>query len=207
MGEVTLSTASFWDARFQQAHYVYGEAPNAFLKDRAEVFAPGGAILSLGEGEGRNAVFLAEGGRRVTALDSSEAAMRKLAQLAGRRGVEVETILADVATADLGDERWDGIVNIFCHLPASDRPGLYARVQAALKPGGVFLVEQFSPDQLGFQSGGPKDPDLLVTLDEFQAAFEGWEVLYAAQEVITLDEGPFHQGPGSVIRFIARKAR
>lgn len=201
-----MSTASFWDARFQQEQYVYGEAPNAFLRDNARVFAPGADVLSLGEGEGRNAVYLAEQGYRVTALDSSSAAMDKLGQLAGRRGVEVRTLLADVASAELGTQSWDGIVNVFCHLPSGDRAGLLARIREALRPGGVFLTEQFSLEQLAYASGGPKDPDMLVTLAEFEEAFRGWDILASAQEVVTLDEGPFHQGPGSVIRFIARKA-
>lgn len=200
-----MSTAGFWDVRFQQADYVYGEAPNDFLRAEAHRLAAQGEILSLGEGEGRNAVFLAEQGYRVMALDSSRMAMDKLARLAAKRGVQVESWLSDVASAELGVERWDGIANIFCHLPSAARPALLARVRGALRPGGIFLTEQFSLDQLGFQSGGPKDPDLLVQLAEFEEAFTGMEVLHAGHEVVTLSEGPFHQGPASVIRFVVRK--
>lgn len=197
--------ATFWDERFRQETFVYGEAPNDFLRARAGLLPPGGEILSLGEGEGRNAVHLAEQDARVTALDASQAAMQKLAILAARRGVQVASMLADVATADLGAGRWDGIVNVFCHLPSRVRPELHARIRRALRPGGVFLTEQFSIDQLALGSGGPKDPDLLVDLREFETAFEGMDVLWASEEVVTLDEGPFHQGTASVIRFIARQ--
>lgn len=196
--------ATIWDERFRQETFVYGEAPNDFLRAHAGIF-PHGEILSLGEGEGRNAVFLAAQGHRVTALDSSTAGMEKLAQLAGRRGVTVAAQLADVAQADLGSERWDGILNVYCHLPSGDRPGLLSRIRQALRPGGVFMTEQFSSDQLAYGSGGPKNPALLVELDEFEAAFEGLEILLASKDVVTLDEGPFHQGEASVIRFIARK--
>lgn len=202
-----MSTAGFWDARFQQEHFIYGEAPNEFIRSEGRLIDPQGEVLSLGEGEGRNAVFLASEGYRVTALDSSPVAMQKLARLAERHGVQVATELGDVAEAALGSERWDGIVNVFCHLPSAQRPELLARIRAALRPGGVFLTEQFSPDQLAYSSGGPKDPDLLVSLPEFETAFSGCEILYAAHETVTLDEGPFHQGPASVIRFAARKPR
>jgi len=131
--------------------------------------------------------------------------MEKLARLAARRGVAVATQLSDVGAADLGVERWDGIVNVFCHLPSAGRPDLLARVLRALRPGGVFLTEQFSLDQLAYGSGGPKDADLLVGLGEFERAFEGADILLASKEVVILDEGPFHQGSASVIRFIARK--
>lgn len=196
--------STFWDERFQQATYVYGEAPNDFLAANWPLF-PKGEILSLGEGEGRNAVYLAEQGLEVHALDGSQAGLAKLEQLARRRGVRVATWQGDVTQAELGHERWAGAYNIFCHLPSAVRPALYERIKEALGPGGLFLTEQFSPEQLSHQSGGPKDPDMLVALDEFQRSFGDWDVLVAATDVIHLDEGPFHQGRGSVVRFIARK--
>ncbi|HEY9856297.1 MAG TPA: class I SAM-dependent methyltransferase [Stenomitos sp.] len=196
--------STFWDERFQQATYVYGEAPNDFLAANWQLF-PKGELLSLGEGEGRNAVFLAEQGLKVTAMDSSQAGLAKLAQLAERRGVQVPTERGDLTQADLGHERWEGLYNIFCHLPSEARQALYGRIKQALKPGGLFLTEQFTPEQLNYTSGGPKDPDMLVTLDELRRAFGGWDVLVASEEVIQLDEGPFHQGAASVVRFIARK--
>lgn len=197
--------ATIWDERFQRETFVYGEAPSDFLRIHAGRFPPHGEILSLGEGEGRNAVHLAEQGYRVTALDSSVTAMQKLAGLAERRGVQVASQLADVSGADLGAAGWDGILNVFCHVSSGVRPGLLARIRKALRPGGVFLTEQFSTDQLAYDSGGPRDRDLLVDLSEFEAAFEGMEILLATKELVTLDEGPFHQGRASVIRFIARK--
>lgn len=196
---------TMWDERFQREDYVYGEQPNAFLAAQAHLFLSGGEILSLGEGEGRNAVFLAEHGFNVTALDSSKAGFEKLHRLAETRGVRVGEWFADVTEADLGSERWDGIVNIFCHLPSDARPTLYERIKHALKPGGVFLTEQFSTEQLKFSSGGPRLPDMLLETEELHQAFRGFELLQAERSMVQLDEGPFHQGPASVIRFIARK--
>jgi SAM-dependent methyltransferase len=200
-----MDPRTFWDDKFRHARYAYGTAPNAFLAARYEAFAPRGAVLSLGEGEGRNAVFLAERGFDVTAIDASPEGLKKLAALAAERGVTVTTVLGDVRDAELGTERWAGIYNIYCHLAPGDRQALYPRIQAALQPGGVFLTEQFSTEQLAFSSGGPKDVSLLMTVDELTRAFAGWEMLEAAQVQVSLDEGPLHQGPASVVRFLARK--
>jgi len=200
-----MSASSMWNQRFSQPDYVYGMQPNTFLASQATLMKPGGAILSLGEGEGRNAVYLASKGLRVTALDSSEAGMAKLKGLASDRHVEVEEWLSDVLAADLGSERWDGIVNIYCHLPSASRKLLYGRIHAALRPGGLFLTEQFTPRQLAYTSGGPKDPDMLVTLEELRAAFPADEVLYGAEESVELAEGQHHQGTASVVRFIVKK--
>lgn len=205
-----MSQTNMWDTRFAQAEYVYGREPNVFLAEHHLLFPKGARVLSLGEGEGRNAVFLARYGYDVTAMDASEEGMRKLSRLAAEGGVLVSQRLVDVTQAELGTSRWHGIVNIFCHLPSGDRQALYAKIRQALKPGGVFLTELFTPRQLDYASGGPKDPDMLVEPAELIAAFAsspeaGFEILMAEEEVVTLDEGPFHQGPGAVVRFIARR--
>lgn len=200
-----MSQTNFWDARFGQEAYVYGRQPNAFLAEHYLVFPKGARILSLGEGEGRNAVFLARQGYDLTAMDASEEGMRKLSKLAAEGGVLVSQRLEDVSAADLGRSRWNGIVNIFCHLPSRDRAALYARIREALKPGGVFLAEFFTPRQLEYSSGGPKDADMLLGVDELKEAFAGFEIMLAEEELATLDEGPHHQGLASVVRFIARK--
>lgn len=200
-----MDPRTFWDDKFAPERYAYGETPNAFLAWHAGSFPAEGKLLSLGEGEGRNAVFLAGRGYDVTAIDASPRGLSKLKRLAEAKGVKVTGIEADVNTFTLGTERWDGIYNIYCHLEPEARQALYARIRAALKPGGVFLTEQFAKDQLGNPSGGPKDERLLLSLEELQEAFKGDEVLYAAHQATTLDEGPLHQGPASVIRFIVRK--
>jgi SAM-dependent methyltransferase len=199
------STSNPWDSRFDRPDYFYGEAPNEFLRVQSHQLPAGGRVLSLGEGEGRNATYLAQQGFCVTAIDSSAVGLTKLARLAARRGVEVESRLEDLTQADLGENCWDGIVNIFCHMHAAERAPLYERIKRALVPGGVFLTEQFSTEQLQYKSGGPPIIEALMTLEELQRAFAGYELLYARQEIITLDEGPKHAGPASVVRFIARK--
>lgn len=196
-----------WDERFARPEYVYGEAPNAFLAAQVAALPAGGALLSLGEGEGRNAVFLAERGFAVTAVDSSARGLEKLAALATRRGVAVAAELADLAAYDLGEARWDGVIDIFCHLPPAERAALWPRVRRALKPGGVFLCELFTPDQPAGGKGGPPDAELRVSLGELLEAFAGFERLLASEEVYTIDEGPLHQGPRAVARLLVRRPR
>lgn len=200
-----MDLRTFWDDKFGPDRYAYGQAPNAFLASHVAVFPARGELLALGEGEGRNAVYLAEQGFRVTTVDVSPRGIQKTKDLAAAREVSLVTIEHDLSTFDLGEARWDGIYNIYCHLPPDLRTALYARIRRALKPGGVFLTEQFAKDQLQFKSGGPKDVNLLLSLEEFQRGFEGFEVLDAAAERTPLDEGPLHQGEASVVRFIARK--
>ena len=156
--------ANFWDSRFGGPEYVYGTEPNDLLREQASLLPLPGPILSLAEGEGRNAVFLASRGYRVTAMDSSAVGLGKARLLAAARGVEIETVHADLADFDLGIERWGGVVSIWCHLPSVLRADVHARIRRSMKPGGVFLLEHYHPRQIPYNTGGPKDPDLLVTL-------------------------------------------
>lgn len=136
-----------WDERYSAEGYAYGTKPNKFLKGNVNCI-PKGKILSLAEGEGRNAVFLAKQGDSVTAVDASLVGLNKTRKLAEEKGVVVECIHADLAEYDLGENKWDGIVSIFCPLPSSLRKELYKKVMTGLKRNGVFLLEAYTPHQL-----------------------------------------------------------
>lgn len=197
---------AFWDERFGQDAYVYGEAPNDFIATAAPVHLPAPTdVLDLGAGEGRNAVFLARHGHRVTAADYSAQALRKTEQLATQNDVPVNTMHVDVATWT-PDRSWGGIVITFLHGPAAWRQQLYRCIQTALEPGGRLIAEWFHPEQRteGHTSGGPPDVAMMVTADELRDAFDpnGIEVLEAAAPV--LDEGPYHTGPAATVRFVWR---
>ena len=129
-----------WDERYSAEEYAYGTNPNNFLEANVSSI-PKGKVLSLAEGEGRNAVFLAKQGYSVTAVDSSLVGLNKARKLAEENGVIVEFIHTDLAEYDLGENKWDGIVSIFCPLPSSIRKQLHKKVEAALKRDGVFLLE------------------------------------------------------------------
>lgn len=194
-----------WDERYQQDAFVYGDAPNDFLAEHVGFLKPG-SCLCLAEGQGRNAVWLAGQGFSVTAVDQSAVGMERAQDLAQRRGVELLTDVADLADYDLGVERWDNIVSIFGHLPSKLRRDVHRRVVAALKAGGICLIEAYTPDQLGTAgTGGPPDADMMPTSDLLAVELAGLEIVFTREIVREVNEGEFHKGEGAVVQFIARK--
>jgi 2-polyprenyl-3-methyl-5-hydroxy-6-metoxy-1,4-benzoquinol methylase len=193
-----------WDERFNTPDYVYGTDPNAFLVEVAARI-PKGAVLCLGEGEGRNAVYLAGKGYDVTAVDSSSVGLEKARRLAGERGVKITTVHSDVGRFDIGREKWAGIVSIFLHLPHDTRAALHRRCVSGLRPGGALVLEAYSPKQLEYGTGGPKSLDLLVGLESVKQELEGLLLERAQERVREVREGRFHQGPGAVVQVLGIK--
>ena len=194
-----------WDERYQQEAPVYGDAPNDFLVGQVGLLRPG-TCLCLAEGQGRNAVWLAEQGFAVTAVDQSSVGMAKAQELAVARGLPLMTVVGDLAHYDLGQDCWDNIVSIFGHLPGELRRDVHRRVIDALRPGGTFLVEAYTPDQLATGGiGGPSDPDMLLTVDKLTVELAGLEIILARELVRDVNEGEFHKGAGAVVQFVARK--
>jgi SAM-dependent methyltransferase len=195
-----------WDQRYSEPDFVYGTEPNDFLAASAERYLPArGEILSLAEGEGRNAVFLAQRGFRVTGVDGSAVGLAKARTLAAERGVDIQTIVADLGDFDLGVEHWDGIVSIWCHTPSALRARLHRSVVAALRPGGVFLLEAYTPEQLTYKTGGPPTADLLMTLAAVREELAGLDFLAAEEKRREVHEGKYHGGLSAVLQVIARK--
>ncbi len=197
---------SFWDERYRAAGgYVFGTEPNDFLAANAAAIPPG-PVLCLGEGEGRNAVFLARLGHAVTAMDQSAVGLAKAGQLAAARGVRLQTVAADLETYPIEPGAWSGIVAIFVHLPVPLRRRVAAQVVAGLRPGGVFLSEVYSPAQLAFGTGGPKEAALLVPLADFRAELRGLDFDIARECERDVVEGQGHTGRASVVQILARRA-
>lgn len=193
-----------WDQRFNTSEYIYGTAANDFLQDSI-VQIPPGKVLSLGEGEGRNACYLAKAGYEVHAVDASHVGLQKAQALAAQQGVNLVTYHADLAEFDMGENRWDGIVSIFCHLPQPLRDDVYQRAVKALKPGGVMVIEAYSPAQLQHGTGGPKVVELLVPLAETLQALSGLTWIVAQEIERPIHEGELHKGLGAVVQILARK--
>ena len=193
-----------WDQRYADSEFFYGTEPNDFLRE-ALAHLPRGDVLCLGDGEGRNGVWLAEQGLRVTSVDQSAVGMQKAAALAARRQVLLTTDVADLAAFDLGVASWHAVVSIFCHLPSALRRSVHARVVRALHPGGVVLLEAYTPAQLGRGTGGPSDADMLPTLALLRAEFAGLDVLVGVERERAVLEGKGHRGASSVVQFVARK--
>lgn len=194
-----------WDERYGKQGYFYGSEPNDFLKSCCEVIPKGGRILCIGEGEGRNAVYLAGLGYQVTAVDGSAQGLRKLAELAAQRGVTVQTVCADLTDYQMGDGVWDGIVSIWCHLPQPLRTSVHRRSVAALSPGGHFILEAYTPKQLEYKTGGPPDAALLMTLQALQQELDGLVFVHGIEIIRNVAEGTGHIGLSAVVQVLARK--
>ena len=200
-----FTDTAFWNERYLDRNYAYGEKPNNFLRKHLSLFNSGDDILSLAEGEGRNGVYLARHGINVHAVDFSYAARDKAQELAEKHNVLFPYEIADLSQFDLGIDKWNGIVSIFCHLPETLRPHLYQSIRAALKVGGLFLLEAYNPGQLEFDTGGPQDISHLVPLSELMTAFQEFQLIVAQEIEREVHEGQYHNGLSSVTQLIVRK--
>jgi len=193
-----------WDERYSSDVYVYGTKPNDFLKENFNAI-PKGKLLSLAEGEGRNAIFLAKQGYSVTAVDSSLAGIDKGMKLAKNNGVEIEFIHADLLEYDLGENRWDGIISIFFPLPSLLRKTLYKKVARGLKKNGVFLLEAYTPRQLKFNTGGGNSVDTMQSKKQLADELKDLHFCHLVELERNVVEGLYHTGIGSVVQAIATK--
>lgn len=193
-----------WDERYGAEEYAYGTTPNKFLEENVHCI-PKGRVLSLAEGEGRNAVFLAKQGYFVTAVDASVVGLNKARKLAEKNDVVVELIHADLADYDLGENKWEGIVSIFCPLPSSVRKELYKKVMTGLKRNGVFLLEAYTPDQLKHGTGGGNSVDVMQSKHSLSLELSGLKFKQLIELERDVIEGVYHTGIGSVVQAIATK--
>ncbi|RAZ81100.1 class I SAM-dependent methyltransferase [Planococcus halotolerans] len=194
---------SNWNDRFKDKKYLYGTEPNVFLKEVQPALS--GEVLTIAEGEGRNAVFLAEQGLKVTAWDYAESGMDKVGKLAAKKGVNVNTELVDLAEAQWQQNQWDGIVNVFGHFPGKVRRKTLQGAKEAIKPGGYFIAEVYSQYQIPYESGGPKDLDFLYCPEDFLQTFSDWRIVHFFLGEVTRHEGDLHNGLSHVIQFVGQK--
>jgi len=193
-----------WNERYSQPGYIYGTKPNDFLVSMSGAIPPG-RVLCLAEGEGRNAVFLASCGYEVVAVDSSEVGLEKAQQLAVEQGVTITTVLADLRDYPIEPASWEGIVSIFCHLPRELRVPLHSAVVRGLKPGGVFILEGFTPQQLGRGTGGPPNVELLMSLADLRTELAGLKMVHACEIEREVVEGSYHSGLASVVQIVGAR--
>lgn len=199
-----MSQQEFWNEKFSREGYLYGQKPNAFLVSCSSNFRKNQRLLCLGEGEGRNAIYFAKRGHNVEAIDASDVGLRKLEILAKEQSVEIDTQCLDLNEWE-ASKKYGTIVASYLHMYKNEREALFSKIKSALKPSGFFVGEFFSVNQLNFNSGGPKDAELLYTVDDFENAFPGCEYHKLEETETVLDEGKGHQGKASVIRVIIQK--
>ncbi len=192
-----------WNERYGSDDFAYGTEPNSFLAENAHLLT--GPVLSLAEGEGRNAVFLASLGFDVLGVDGSAVGLAKAHKLAESKGVSIRTEVADLASYVPTANFYGSVVSISAHLPSDVRRRLYPLVEQCLKRGGILLFEAYSKSQLSRNTGGPKDVDMLMTAEDIQKEFPNCEVLLCREIEREVVEGEFHTGVASVVQFIGKK--
>lgn len=193
-----------WNERYSQPGFAYGTEPNDFLRENASLI-PKGRVLALADGEGRNGVYVATLGHQVTAVDLSSVGLAKAKVLAAARGVAIETIVADLADFVIAPSSWEGVVSIFCHLPPALRHRVHAAVVQGLVPGGVLVLESYTPSQLALGTGGPSSAELMPTLVQLHDELAGLEFLHGAELEREVREGAFHKGRAAVVQVVARR--
>ena len=198
-----MTGKSGWNERYGGSGYYYGTEPNAFLVEHYGLLQ--NPVLSLSEGEGRNAVFLAKHGFDVLGVDYSAIGLEKAQQLAMAEQVRICTEVADMASYTPPRAEFGAIISIFAHYPSQMRKRLYPLIEEALKPGGIFLLEAYTEAQLPKATGGPKDIDMLLSADKLTREFSGLEIILLQELEREVFEGEGHTGLGSVIQFIGRK--
>lgn len=193
-----------WNERYTEQGYAYGTEPNEFLRKNVSQIRSG-PILSLCEGEGRNAVFLAERGYEVTGVDGSEVGLKKAQALAVQRGVTLTTVVADLAQYTPPADTYGAVIAIFAHVLSEVRKRIFRLAVESLKENGIFLIEAYTPQQFSKDTGGPKELDRLQSLDDLRSDLAGCKFIIAREMERSILEGKYHTGTGCVVQVIARK--
>ncbi|MDD2886058.1 MAG: class I SAM-dependent methyltransferase [Dechloromonas sp.] len=205
---MTINHEAFWSARYRDAgdDYLFGTAPNRFLAEQADRLGAGMQVLSVADGEGRNAVWLAEQGCAVTATEISAPALAKARKLAAGRHVTVDFVLTDILRWDWPVAQFDAVVGIFIQFVGGlERALLFAAMQAAVKPGGLILLQGYTPQQLVYKTGGPSAVDNLYTEEMLRSTFAGWQIEHLKAHEASIEEGLAHVGHSALIDLVARR--
>lgn len=198
-----------WNDRFREEEFAYGKKPNNYLKEQLEKLNPG-KILFPAEGEGRNAVFAAINNWDVSAVDISIEGQKKANQLAKSNNVSIDYQIEELQNLKYKADQFDAIALIHAHFPPTIRATYHKKIVKFLKKDGTIIIEGFSKKHLEYNSknpkvGGPKNIDFLFSIEEIKAEFQNFEIIELVEKEIELNEGAFHIGKASVIRFVGRK--
>ncbi|MFN3892920.1 MAG: class I SAM-dependent methyltransferase [Beijerinckiaceae bacterium] len=195
-----------WEGRYSAPEYIFGEAPNYFLAACKPLLPRSGRALAVADGEGRNGVWLAEQGLDVVSIDFSPNGQAKARKLAAARGVSIELKEADVHMWEYPEGAFDVVAEIFTQFSdPAQRRRKWDGMKRTLKSGGLMIIQGYTPKQLEYGTGGPKELDHLYTRDMLEAEFAGWKDISIAEEELKMHEGPAHSGMSAVINLTARK--
>ena len=197
---------TLWDERYAGEAYIFGTAPNVFLESQVARLQSGQSALAVADGEGRNGVWLAQQGLQVLSVDSSSVAQAKAKKLATERGVTLQFEIADLLAWDWGDARFDIIAAIFIQFadPAG-RALQFEGIRRALKPGGMLLLQGYTPRQLEYKTGGPPSVENLYTESMLREWFGDWDIQHLREHDDVINEGSHHAGMSALIDLVAYK--
>lgn len=195
-----------WDERYSGEDYHFGTEPNDFLKSQRSLLKPGMLCLAVADGEARNGVWLAEQGLHVLSVDASAVAQEKARKLAQQRGVKVQFEQVDLMQWSWGESRFDVVVAIFIQFaPPGLREQMFAQIKRCLKPGGLLLLQGYTPRQLHYRTGGPSQAENLYTETLLREAFADTEIIEMREHDDIISEGAGHSGMSALIDMVARK--
>jgi SAM-dependent methyltransferase len=197
-----------WEARYSVPDYIFGKEPNYFLAKSKHLLPKSGRALAVADGEGRNSVWLAEQGFDVHAIDFSPAGQHKARALARERGVNVTFELVDAHTWAYPEAAYDVVCEIFTQFSSpAERALKWAGMRKALKPGGLLIIQGYTPKQLACGTGGPKELDQMYTKPMLEKAFAGFQDMVVTEEELEMNEGTRHSGMSAVIGLTCRKLK
>ncbi|ARU30571.1 SAM-dependent methyltransferase [Sulfuriferula sp. AH1] len=195
-----------WDERYDVPEFIFGTEPNVFLTQQAYRLTPGQRVLAVADGEGRNGVWLAQQGLSVLSVEGSGVAQAKAKKLAQERGVSLDFECADLLQWQWDEARFDAVVAIFIQFAApAGRKILFDGMKAALKPGGLLLLQGYTPRQLEFKTGGPSSAENMYTEAMLRELLAGWEIVQLHEHDEHISEGAHHHGMSALIDVVARK--
>lgn len=199
--------AKTWNQRYAQAQgLLFGAEPNAWLRDHVDVWPKGARILSVADGEGRNSVWLARQGYSVHAFDISDVGVQKARELASSAGVDVKFDVASCEDYAWPEAAFDGVAAIFIQFADPElRALIFRRIVAALKPGGLLLLQGYTPRQLAYKTGGPGIASHLYTPEQLGRELAALEFVELREYDADVAEGSGHHGRSALIGLVARK--
>ncbi len=199
--------AHFWNERFDNEEFIFGKEPNEYLVQQSKIFIkPGSQVLCIADGEGRNGVWLAKQGMSVTGFDVSSVALAKAKQFAKDNRVEVSYSLSDSDSFDWQSERYDAVVAIFIQFADPQmRARIFQQILQTLKPGGIFILQGYTPKQLEYKTGGPSLIDHLYTEEMIRVLAKDFEILDLCCYEKELSEGARHSGMSALLGLTAKK--
>ncbi len=200
----------YWNSRYQQKVFAYGITPNLFLKETLDTLKLSGNILFPAEGEGKNAVYAAKKGMKVSAFDISDVGKKKALELAQSENVVIDYQVGKLDNINYKENSFDVVALVYAHFPLNQRKELHQKLGALVKPKGYLILTGFSKNNFALRQknpaiGGPPNIDMLFTTKMIKGDFNDFDIIELKEIETELQEGEFHNGLGSVIRFVGRK--